>query len=227
MFVPSVFAIPTAIHDQPAAFRNANLVVSVAPFLFNEGVKSAAVYPLDVAARLSVREQFAAFFPMRAGVLVRFISDAFQTRLTKQQDLAHSGPLLDEYGVSEIKRSLPDGPVTGPLSAHPHYAGWNLSGIKAQLEIKALCDMVPLVKKLTVVVPPWFVRPGQPPDEVWRSYEADIVALLSQAGQRCGFDVLNIPAVPDLKPSDFADEMHVNVAGRPIYTRYLVDRLKP
>ena len=69
--------IPTAIHDQPAAFRNANLVVSVAPFLFNEGVKSAAVYPLDVAARLSVREQFAAFFPMRAGVLVRFISDAF------------------------------------------------------------------------------------------------------------------------------------------------------
>ncbi|MEA2958613.1 MAG: hypothetical protein QOJ58_4125, partial [Alphaproteobacteria bacterium] len=39
------------MHRQPERFLKAHVVVSVAPFLFNEGVRSAAVYPQDVAAR--------------------------------------------------------------------------------------------------------------------------------------------------------------------------------
>jgi len=32
--------------------------------------------------------------------------------------------------------------------------------------------------------------------------------------------------VPDLAPINFADEMHVNSSGIPIYTRYLVEQLQ-
>ena len=46
------------------------------------------------------------------------------------------------------------------------------------------------------------------------------------AGRRCGFDVLNIQSVPGLAQGNYADEMHVNASGVPIYTRYLVSRLK-
>ena len=48
---------------------------------------------------------------------------------------------------------------------------------------------------------------------------------MADAGRRCGFDVVNIQSIPGLEQSNYADEMHVNASGVPIYTRYLVSRL--
>src|SRR5580658_6417044 len=50
-------ALLAAMRREPDRFQKAHVVVSVAPFLFNEGVRSAAVYPLDVLPRLGVFEQ--------------------------------------------------------------------------------------------------------------------------------------------------------------------------
>jgi len=77
------------------------------------------------------------------------------------------------------------------------------------------------------VVPPWAPRYDRARQPSWRDKEEQLVALLSEAGRRCGFEVLNIPAVPGLGQANYADEMHVNASGVPIYTRYLVSRLKP
>ena len=41
-----------------------HVVVSVAPFLFNEGVWSAVVYPQDGTARLGVADQMRSFLPL-------------------------------------------------------------------------------------------------------------------------------------------------------------------
>jgi hypothetical protein len=48
----------------------------------------------------------------------------------------------------------------------------------------------------------------------------------STPAARCGFDVLNIQSIPGLDQVNYADEMHVNASGVPIYTRYIVSRLK-
>ena len=69
-------ALEAAMHRMPDRFRNAHVVVSVAPFLFNEGARSAAVYPQDVAARLGVVELMRSFMPLRVGTLLCFIRDA-------------------------------------------------------------------------------------------------------------------------------------------------------
>jgi hypothetical protein len=53
------------------------------------------------------------------------------------------------------------------------------------------------------------------------------VALVSNAGRACGFDVLNITSIPGVTQANYADEMHVNTLGIPIYTRYLMSQLKP
>src|ERR1700720_3062622 len=74
-------ALEAAMHRQPDRFQKAHVVVSVVPFLFNEGVRSAAVYPLDVMARLGVAEQMSGFLPLRVGTLIRFIREAFAARL--------------------------------------------------------------------------------------------------------------------------------------------------
>src|SRR3954454_7616390 len=63
-------ALLAAMRLEPERFKQAQVVVSVAPFLFNEGVRSAAVYPQDVAARLSVPAQMRAFLPLRVGTLI-------------------------------------------------------------------------------------------------------------------------------------------------------------
>src|SRR3954452_12522305 len=86
-------ALLAAMRRDPERFKRAHVVVSVAPFLFNEGVKSAAVYPQDVAARLGVAEQMMTFLPLRVGTLIRFIREAFAARLAADQKIADAGTM--------------------------------------------------------------------------------------------------------------------------------------
>jgi hypothetical protein len=218
-------ALLAAMRRAPERFRNAQVVVSIAPFLFNEGVKSAAVYPQDVAVRLGVAGQMMSFLPLRVGTLIRFIREAFNARLAADQHVA-DGPQPAGFGLTVIPRNQRDDQWAADIGSHPHYANWNVSGPKARFETAALCEMVALSRKLTVVVPPWAPRYDRAADASWRDKEDQMVALLSEAGRRCGFDVLNIPSVPGLSQGDYADEMHVNASGVPIYTRYLVSKLK-
>ena len=220
-------AVLAAIRQQPELFSGAHVVISVAPFIFNEGVRSAAVYPLDVVARLSVFEQMTSFLPLRIGTLFRFIREAFNARLASGQQIARWGPPPPDYGLLTIHAAQGDNGWPNDLGTHPHYSNWNVSGPKARFETAALCDMVPLVRKLTVVVPPWAPRYKRSSDELWREKDEQYVALLADTARRCAFDVLNIQTVLGLGQWNYADEMHVIASGVPIYTRYLVARLQP
>jgi hypothetical protein len=220
-------AVLAAIRQQPELFGKAHVVISVAPFIFNDGVRSAAVYPQDIAARLGVFEQITSFLPLRIGTLIRFIREAFKARLASEQHIAERGLKPPAYGLLMISRSQPDDRWPAEIGTHAHYDNWNLSGPKARFETAALCDMVRLVRKLTVVIPPWAPRYDRARDPSWREKDEQYAALVIETGRRCGFGVLNIQAVPGLDQANFADEMHVNASGIPIYTRYLVAQLRP
>jgi hypothetical protein len=219
-------ALLAAIRYLPDRFQKAHVVVSVAPFLFNEGVRSAAVYPQDVAARLGVVEQMSSFLPLRIGTLIRFIREAFGARLAADQHVADLAPLPAAFGLKIIDRTQADDRWPAEIGSHAHYADWNLSGPKARFEIGALCDMVALTRKLTVVVPPWAPRYDRARDPSWRDKDDQYATLVVDAGRRCGFDVLNIQSIPGLEQGNYADEMHVNASGVAIYTRYIVSRLQ-
>ena len=219
-------ALLAAMHREPDRFNKAHVVVSVAPFLFNEGVRSAAVYPQDVAARLGVVEQMVSFLPLRVGTLIRYIREAFNARLAADQHLADLGPQPVGLGLKIIDRTQPEDRWPADIGSHAHYASWDLSGPKARFETAALCDMVALTGKLTVVVPPWAPRYDRSGDPSWQDKDDQYAALVVDAGRRCGFDVINIQSVPGLSQGNYADEMHVNASGVPLYTRYIVSRLK-
>jgi hypothetical protein len=219
-------ALEAAMRRLPDRFRSAHVVVSVAPFLFNEGVRSAAVYPQDVAARLGVGELMRSFLPLRVGTLIRFIREAFASRLAADQDAADLGAQPVAFGLKVIDHTQPEDRWPADLGSHAHYASWDISGPKARYEIGALCDMVAMTRQLTVVIPPWAPRYERAHDSEWRDKDDQYAKLVSEAGQRCGFDVLNIESIPGLEQGNYADEMHVNASGVPIYTRYLVSRLK-
>ena len=216
-----------AMRREPDAFRNAHVVISVAPFLFNEGVRPAVFNPQDVIARLGVFKQMTTYLPLRAGTLIRFIREAFAARLESRLHTARPAQSLGALGLFRINYTQPEGRLPVILGSHPHYAGWNIKGPKARFEIGALCDMVKLARKVTVVIPPWSPRYDRARDPEWKEKDDQYVALVTDAGRTCGFDVLNIVSVPGLTPGDYADEMHVNASGVPIYTRYLVSRLEP
>jgi hypothetical protein len=218
-------ALLAAMRRQPERFKDAEVVVSVAPFLFNEGVRSAAVYPQDVTARLSVAAQLTSFLPLRVGTLIRYIREAFKARLSADRH-ADAGPPPANLGLTAIAGNQRDDQWPADIGSHPHYANWDLSGPKARFETGALCDMVALARKLVVVVPPWAPRYDRARDVVWRDKEEQLLALLSDAGRRCGFEVLDVRSVPGLAQANYADEMHVNASGVPIYTRWLVSQLK-
>jgi hypothetical protein len=219
-------ALLAAMRREPDRFAKAHVVVSVAPFLFNEGVRSAAVYPQDVAARLGVFEQMASFVPWRIGTLIRYIREAFASRLAADQHVADFAPRPAAFGVKIIDHTQSEDRWPADIGSHAHYASWNLSGPKARFEIDALCGMVALARKVTVAVPPWAPRYDRARDHEWQTRDDQYVALVTDAGRACGFEVLNIQSVPGLGQANYADEMHVNASGVPIYTRYLVSRLK-
>jgi hypothetical protein len=218
-------ALLAAMRRQPDRFQKAHVVVSVVPFLFNEGVRSAAVYPQDVAARLGVVEQMMSFLPWRVGTLIRFIREAFNARLAADQHLAELAPVPAAFGSKIIDHTQSGDRWPAEIGTHAHYANWDVSGPKARYEIGALCEMVALARRLTVVVPPWAPRYDRARDPSWRERDDQYVALIGDAGRRCGFDVLNIQSISGLEQANYADEMHVNASGVPIYTRYLVSRL--
>lgn len=218
-------ALLAVMRHAPDRFRDAHTVVSVAPFLFNEGVKSAAVYPLDVVARLGVVDQIGGFLPLRIGTLIRFVREAFAARLAADQDVADRAPQPPALGLRTIDRTEPEDRWPATIGSHAHYANWDLSGPKARFEIGALCDMVGLTRKLSVVVPPWAPRYDRASDTVWQSEDDQYSHLIADAGRRCGFEVIVIQRVPGLTQQNYADEMHVNTSGIPIYTRYLMARL--
>lgn len=215
-----------AARAEPVAFAKAHVVLSVAPFIFNEGVRSAGVFPQDVLSRLGVGEQLSTFLPLRVGTLIRYIREAFKARLAEQQHIATESPVPPNQGLMIISSTQPEGKWTARMADHPHFSGWNISGPKARYEVGALCDLAKITGKLTVVLPPWAARYDRAQDAAWRDKEDQMAALLNGAGARCGFDVLNIPAVPGLASANFADEMHLNASGIPIYTRYLVEQMK-
>lgn len=219
-------ALLAAIRRERVLFQKAHVVVSVAPFLFNEGVRSAAVYPQDVLPRIGVFEQMVSFLPLRVGTLIRFIREAFAARLAAEQHVADVAPQPVALGMQIIDATQPDNRWPADIGSHAHYAGWNLAGPKAHFEIGALCEMVKLARKVTVVIPPWAPRYDRARDPEWLKKDDQYVALVTDAGHVCGSDVLNITSVPGLEQANYADEMHVNVSGVPIYTRYLVSQLK-
>jgi hypothetical protein len=214
-----------AIHLKPERFEKARLVISLTAPILNEGVRTAASNPQDVTARLGVSEQMATFLPLRIGTLIRFVREAFRSRLAADQHIADTGPLPPDFGVVKLK-TPPNYRWPDTISTHAYYTGWSLSGPKSRYEIEALCDTVKLVRKLTVVFPPWAVRYDRNADPAWRDMENESVALIENAGRRCGFDVLDIQSVPGLTQENFFDESHINESGVPIYTRYLMTQLK-
>jgi hypothetical protein len=175
---------------------------------------------------MGVAGQMATFLPLRLGTLIRFIREAFQARLAADQDLAERATPPADFGLIRLQ-SNPRYTWPKDLSSHAFYAGWDLSGPKVRYEFGALCDIVKRVKKLTVVSPPWSPRYDRAQDPAWAKMDREQMAVTEAAGRRCGFDVLDIPAVPGLAPEHFMDESHLNAAGVPIYTRYLMSRLKP
>ena len=209
-------ALLAAMRREPEVFRNAHVVTSIAPFLFNEGVRSAAVYPQDVLPRLGVARQMVSFLPLRIGTLIRFVREAFASRLAAEQDVADTAAQPAALGVSIIDRTQGESKWAPDIGSHPHYANWNIKGPKAHFEVGALCEMVKLARKVTVVIPPWAPRYDRSRDAGWREKEEQVAALLIDAGRTCGFDVLNIPSIPGLEQDNYADEMHVNASGVPI-----------
>jgi hypothetical protein len=208
-------------------FRGAHVVVSVSPFVFNDGIRQAVFNPQDVVARLGVFEQMTTYLPLRVTTLIRFIREAFAARLESERHTARPVQPLSASGLFVLDNSQPEDRLPAAISSHPHYANWNIGGPKARFEIGALCDMVKLAQKVTVVIPPWAPRYDRARDLDWRDKDDQYVALVSGAGRACGFDVLNITSIPGVTQANYADEMHVNTSGIPIYTRYLMSQLKP
>src|SRR4051794_13120042 len=100
-------ALLAAMRRGPGGVKKAQGVISVGPFLFNEGVRSAAVYPQDVVARFSVAAQMTAFLPLRVGTLIRFIRESFHARLAADQHV-DAGPPPANFGLTVIPRNQPD-----------------------------------------------------------------------------------------------------------------------
>ena len=101
-------ALLAVMRRDSEVFRNAHVVVSVAPFLFNDGVRQAVFNPQDVVARLTVFEQMTTYLPLRVTTLIRFVREAFAARLESGQHAARPVQSLAASGLFVIDGSQPE-----------------------------------------------------------------------------------------------------------------------
>jgi hypothetical protein len=121
-------ALLAVMRRESEVFRNAHVVVSVAPFLFNDGIRQAIFNPQDVVARLGVFGQMTTYLPLRVSTLIRFIREAFAARLESEQHTARPIQSLAASGLFVIDSTEPEDRLPASLGAHPHYANWNIAG---------------------------------------------------------------------------------------------------
>jgi hypothetical protein len=219
-------SVLAAMKRLPDRFRLATLVISFPPFLFNEGVHGAGSHPLAVTARLSVFEQITTFLPMRVGTLIRYVREAFNSEMASAMQVPERGELPPDFGVIRLK-TPPNYPWPADMSSHAFYERWDISGLKAEYELSALCEMASLTHRFIVVFPPFAPRYDRALEPLWRDKDAEVFALTIAASRRCGFEVLDIPSIPGLLQEHFFDESHINSEGIPIYTRYVMSQIKP
>ncbi|MDB5621247.1 MAG: hypothetical protein JWQ24_5485 [Tardiphaga sp.] len=206
-------------------FKNAHVVVSVTTLISNDGVPGASVFPQDVVARMNVAQQITTFLPMRVGTLIRYIHEAFNSRLAADRNISEIGPHPAEYGLERLP-AQPGYRWPPDISSHQHFKNWNIAGLKARNEIGALCGLAGVSKKLTVVLGPWAPRYNRDNEPSWKAKDEENTALLAKSAETCGFELVKIPSVPGLTQEHFADEQHINESGIPIYTSYLMTQLK-
>jgi hypothetical protein len=211
---------------RPDAFRNAHVVLSVAPFNFNDGTRQAYTYPLSVAARASVGELMWDFLPLRIGTLIRFIRESFASRLALSQNTYDTAAEPRNFGFTPITGQKPPSRWIGRVSDHQHYQGFDLAGRRTSATLAGLCDLTKAVRRLTVVIPPWAGKYPRAEDRAWDSHETQIAGLIRETAARCGFDMIDAQSVPGLGLAQFYDEMHVNIEGVPIYTAFIVNQLR-
>jgi len=207
-------------------FKKAHLVISVTALISNEGIRGAVVFPPNVTARMPVGEQLITFLPMRIGTLIHFIRAAFNSRFAADQKLAEVGPMPPRFGLNTLPLQ-PNYSWPSDIAGHEHYRKWNISGFKAVSEIGALCDLAGVTRRLTVLRSPWAPSYDRDREPSWKKKDEQHIALIQAAGERCGFEVLDIQSVPGLERLHFADEQHINDTGVPVYTRYVMSKIAP
>src|SRR5258706_10381252 len=139
------------------------------------------------------------FLAWRAATLIRFTREAFNARLAADQHLAELAPVPAAFGSKIIDHTQSEDRWPAEIGSHAHYANWDLSGPKARYEIGALCDMVALARRLTVVVPPWAPRYDRARDPSWRGEGGQYPRLIRRApppGGRLWCNIESAPAAP-------------------------------
>jgi hypothetical protein len=234
-------AVLAAVSRHLEQFPNIDLIINLSPYNVNDGIKKQFLFPSTVIARLGLLQQMRIFLPSHIDTLVWFIQDAFLKSNYRHSFPHPNSELASRLGFEPLpgqivveRPSSPGSPPryrdflgsqVGPFAGHPYYRDWQPSGIKAQSVRAALCALRPLVKRLSVILPPWAPIEPMLESAAWRDRDAEFERIVAEMADECHFDLLPIAYVDGLAIEHFSDETHVNELGAALYTPYLLERL--
>src|ERR1700761_5899898 len=112
-------ALLAVMRREADLFRNAHVVVSVSPFVFNDGIRQAVFNPPDAIARLGVFGQMATYLPMRVTTLIRFIRESSADRLEAERPTSRPVQSLAAAGLFFLDISQPEDRLPAALGSHP------------------------------------------------------------------------------------------------------------
>jgi hypothetical protein len=218
-------SLANAIDLTPERFRDADLVVSVSTFHVNDGALKDFYFATSLINRLTTPEQLRLFLPRYGGSLVRYIREAFESRLLMIRPAA-----LDSAVEQRLGYAVPPPPgrtrrIGSVIHDGPYDRGWNPRGIKAHYVKEALCKIRRSVRRLVVYVAPFTPVFETVNDKIWNARMNEYYGLLERLGAECGFDVLIMRSVPGLTAKHFRDPTHITAEAVPIFTRHLIERL--
>lgn len=230
-------AVLAAARAAPDVFRHADLVINISPYHINDGLKREFLYSTATIARLGLARELWTFLPRHGRVLVWYIQDTLQGAASGTPPAAARETLLagrlgydpvagtvTPFGSGHRYRDFLRSEI-GPYEDHLFFRDWQPDGFKLALVRRSLCELRPLVHRLVIVAPPWAPIPEFTGSLAWRDREREFEGVLKALASGCDLEFVTIDTVDGLGIGQFADEVHVNPEGTPIYDAELLRRL--
>lgn len=220
---PMQFA--AAARVRPDLFGDSVVILSVSPFVVNDGARAPLLYPSSVIARLRIGARLRTFLPGNIDTLVWFVRESFESAVPALASSRLNHTDAEGLGFQPAPPVSAGRWAATELQRHPYFRDWNPHGVKTPLMVQALCELRRRCRRLRVVVPPFTPLYSRGVNATFDARRDEFVRILDEAAGRCDFDVTAIDQVPGFTDAEFYDDNHLAAHAVPAYTRHLLEQL--
>tara|TARA_R110002110_G_scaffold260260_4_gene476040 strand:+ start:23575 stop:24534 length:960 start_codon:yes stop_codon:yes gene_type:complete len=213
----------------PDHFTDATVIVSMSPFMLNNGLKQGGYYTYAMMAETNPVQLLMEFLPNNPSMLFGYVFDQIRIQVAGRpkphilRDLA--GQPITETRYTAVEK-IYNGAV--PALGGRWYKDWRVDGPRKDVVEQSLAELRDRVGRLIVIQAPFaptYQKAVKSSDAVDAGSIREFDATMTAIAARLGITYRSFAFDDIWKDEDFYDATHLNLLGSKRFTEHLVKEL--